>query len=255
MRLPSIAICLVITVLVTLRLATATDLAGARPPVLDENGCIDGNIPMTIELSPRDQIRWFGARITSAEVKEILEKIGNELGKARPRDPAPAVLIVANDKIPESRVSELLKLCTDNHVTRILRVKAYPDGTSVANAALASPTAQAEKFHILKSDAGLTFSAAAQVVQFYESEDHSLWWAKILIPKESYAKFKEAILKERDGETEGSAAEIWRPRWWTPVDPEFRRVTLEDNDIDCIVTVAVKEDDHHYAIYVGCEVR
>jgi hypothetical protein len=251
MNLRPFAIYLVVVLLVTLRLSTASDLPAAKPPVLDADGCIDGKRPIVLELDPGNQMQSFGFQTSLAELKKAFDTRWTD---RVPPEQLPPVLIVADDNIPESRVTELFKLCADYHLTRIVRVKSYPDNgvrTTAANPALASPSVQTEKFRLITSEAGLTFPPPAQIVEFYGTED--TWWAKIMIPEASFAEFKETVLKKGDSafhdDIPGGG---WRPRWWNPAKPEFRRLTIGSHFVFSVETVATKENGE-YVICMACE--
>jgi len=250
MKLRSLAICLGVVFTVTSLPSTAVAQSATKTPVLDADGCIDGERPVILELGLGDQLRCFGVATSSVALKKNFD-IGWSIPRESPKL-MPPVLLVAGDDIPERRVNELFKLCTESHFTRIVRVKSYPDSpTKAANPALAAPAVQIEKLGKITREAGLTFPSSTKLAEFYETAD--TWWAKVLIPKASFAEFKETILKKGDSAfPNDSPGGPWKPRWWNPVNSEFKRMTIGCHFVYGVETVATKEDDN-YAIFMACE--
>jgi hypothetical protein len=143
------------------------------------------------------------------------------------------------------------------------------------------PSVQADRLRQVSYDTQLLLPPSSQIVKFSDSpfqegpfrewrfywtswafgwdswprwylSDPDSWCAKILIPESSYAGFKEAVSKKPDSSFDGPF--VTAVVKWAPVNPEFERIIVGENPVECVEVSAWKEGGK-YAIFIGYECK
>jgi len=147
------------------------------------------------------------------------------------------------------------------------------------------PSVQADTLHLISYDTKLPLPPSSRIVKFSEllqegpfrdwrlywiswgkfgefwrfnwsrryQDDPDSWCAKIVMSESSYAEFKKALSTRPDSPFQDGPF-IAGVVKWEPVNPEFKRIIVGENQVDC-VQVSTWKEGGNYAIFIGYECK